>query len=253
EPVRQWNRSHPFPVSSTGPTIGEEKAKVKENFEGAVSVFASPPTALGLALFIVGSCRNDLRVLAFDFAELLRSNETDATASGLRQQHPGDLLHGIQVRNAAVVICGTLAHLERNARGRRDSTAEYFLFRHTESTPHNSPFTSDTQRCSFFRSAILYTNGNHRFLFLRSRNASERRSCAEAQEERKLARPKGTRQCGEPPRIAGKTCNDCRLRTELAEWSGERPSAAANGSRRQRVKTAYVVGAPHRRRPPVRG
>jgi len=21
EPVRQWNRSHPFPVSSTGPTI----------------------------------------------------------------------------------------------------------------------------------------------------------------------------------------------------------------------------------------
>src|SRR5581483_11299529 len=168
EPVRQWNRSHPFPVSSTGPTIGEEKAKVKENFEGAVSVFASPPTALGLALFIVGSCRNDLRVLAFDFAELLRSNETDATASGLRQQHPGDLLHGIQVRNAAVVICGTLAHLERNARGRRDSTAEYFLFRHTESTPHNSPFTSDTQRCSFFRSAILYTNGNHRFLFLRS-------------------------------------------------------------------------------------
>src|SRR5581483_10068831 len=93
-----------------------------------------------------------------------------------------------------------------------------------ESTPHNSPFTRRTK--------MFLLPECHSLLFLRSRNASERRSCAEAQEERKLARREGTRQCGEPPRIARKTCNDCRLKTALAEWSGERPSAAADGSRR---------------------
>ena len=80
----------------------------------------------------ISRCGDGLCVVARDLGKLLRRDETDGSASVLRQQYPGNLLDIAPVRDSLIVVGTAWTHGKWHRRVVRQPCAPHSFLRHSE-------------------------------------------------------------------------------------------------------------------------